>query len=202
MARRRRTARPADPAEIARRRLAERQAAHDPANWGLEAATLRLAANANVEARPGPGGKLLRARRLDIFDLSVARGRMSQAALDAVRRLQADVAALHRTLVGGGDLAPRVDRSRRADAFAGVRLAAGERIAAVLALAGPASARLLSALVEAEVVLGQPAGWRTVVADVSGERLADAQGAVLRAACENLAGAYAHLDRQRRRGGA
>jgi hypothetical protein len=34
-----------------------------------------------------------------------------------------------------------------------------------------------------------------VVERESGERLADAQGAVLRAACENLAGAYAALDR-------
>ncbi|MDQ2861043.1 MAG: hypothetical protein M3T55_10045, partial [Pseudomonadota bacterium] len=47
------------------------------------------------------------------------------------------------------------------------------------------------------VVLGRTADWRAVVARESAERLPDAQGAVLRAACENLAGAYAAMDRGR-----
>ena len=101
---------------------------------------------------------------------------------------------------GGGALAPKIDRSRRPDPFASARIAAGERIAAALALTGAASARVLSALVEADVVLGRPGHWRQVVEAISGEKLADAQGAVLRSACENLAGAYALIDRQRRQG--
>jgi hypothetical protein len=66
-----------------------------------------------------------------------------------------------------------------------------------LVLSGPASARLLEALCEGEAALGRPADWRAIVECESGERLADAQGAVLRAACENLVGAYAALDRRR-----
>ncbi len=197
MARKRNVRGPADPMDIARRRAAER----DPANWGLDPAALKLPANADVETRPGAGRKLLRARRVDVFDLFAARGRLSPLAVGAVRRLQADVALLHRTLSAGIDLAPRVDRSRREDPFAGERLAAGERIAAVLALTGTASAQVLRALIEDDVVLGQAGRWRGIVERESGEALAEAQGAVLRAACDNLAGAYAALDRQRRRAG-
>jgi hypothetical protein len=201
MARKRKTHRPSDPAAIARRRLAHREAARSPASWGLDKAALSLPANADVESKPGPGGKPVRARRGDVFDLFAVRGRMSQSALDAVRRLQSDIAVLHRTQSSGGDFTPRIDRSRPTDPFAGVRIAAGERIAAVLALAGAASAQLLSALIEADIVLGRPDRWRQVVETASGERLADAQAAVLRSACENLAGAYAAIDRQTRRRG-
>ncbi len=200
MANKRKTRRPSDPMQIARRRLAEREAARDPANWGLDRETLNLAANADVEARPGPGSKLARARRNDVFDFFATRGRMSEGARDAVRRLQSDIAVPHRTMSGGGELTPRTDRSRRPDPFANARIAAGERIAAALTLTGAASARVLSALVEADVVLGRPSDWRQVVEAASGEKLADAQGAVLRSACENLAGAYALIDRQRRGG--
>jgi hypothetical protein len=53
----------------------------------------------------------------------------------------------------------------------------------------------LAALCEPDVVAGCAADWRAVVARQTGERLPDAQGAVLRAACENLSGAYAIVDR-------
>jgi hypothetical protein len=61
-------------------------------------------------------------------------------------------------------------------------------------MAGPSSARLLSALCEPEVVLGRGAEWRVIVERETGETLADAQGAALRMACENLAGAYRMLE--------
>ncbi len=190
MSRKRARPRPADPMEIARRRAAERERDRDPANWGLDRGALDLPANANVEARKDAAGRLARARRQDVFDLMRARGALSQAGHDAVRRLQADVAVLHRTAAGGGDYAPRVDRCRDPQAFTDTRHRAGLRVEAVLARAGPASARLLTALIEAEVVLGRPADWREVVSRETGERLPDAQAAALRAACENLAGAY------------
>ncbi len=200
MARKRSKARPSDPIEIARRRAAERERARDPAAWGLDPAALALAANAAVETRADLAGRVARARRADVFDLFRARGRLGQGALDAVRRLQDDLAVLHRTLSAGGGFAPRVDRSRDPADFTDIRRRAGARIEAALGLAGPASARLLRALAEADVVLGRPADWRAVVARETGERLPDAQGAILRAACENLAGAYAVLDRARGRG--
>jgi len=200
MSRPRKASRPADPVEIARRRAAERTRALDPATWGLDPEALTLAANADVAVRPDAAGRPVRARRQDVFDLLVARGRLGADALTAVRRLQDDIACLHRTAVGGVDYAPRVDKSRDPGAFGEARRRAGARIEAVLALAGPASARLLGALCEPDVVLGRAADWRAVVTRETGETLPDAQGALLRMACENLAGAYAMLDRGRGRG--
>ncbi len=201
MARKRKAARPADPMAIARRRAAERLAERDPATWGVNEAALALATNAAVTARQSPPGRAPRVRRQDVFDRLLARGGLAQGALDAVRRLQDDIAVLHRTLAGGGDLSPRVDRSPDPQNFTDARRRAGERIEAALALAGPASARLLAALCESDMVLGRAADWRAVVARQTAERLPDAQGAVPRAACENLAGAYAMIDRKGGRAG-
>ena len=201
MARKRRAARPADPMAIARRRAAERLAERDPAAWGVNQDALALAANAAVEARPSPAGRAPRLRRQDVFDRLVARGGLGPGAHGAIRRLQDDIAVLHRTLAGGGDFSPRVARARDPQSVTDARRRAGERIEAALALAGPASARLLLALCESDVVLGRSADWRAVVVAHTAERLPDAQGAVLRAACENLAGAYAMLDRTRKRAG-
>ncbi|MEO8927572.1 MAG: hypothetical protein ABI306_10470 [Caulobacteraceae bacterium] len=199
MARKRKKARPADPMAIARRRAAERERARDPATWGLNADALDLAANDGVEVRLGPAGRAARARRQDVFDRFLARGSLGQGAHDAVRRLQDDIAVLHRTMTGGGDFAPRIDRGRDPQSFTDARRRAGERIEAAVALAGAASAQLLLALCESDVVLGRGADWRTVVAVHTAETMADAQGAVLRMACENLAGAYAAIDRGRPR---
>jgi hypothetical protein len=195
MSRKPKPARPADPMEIARRRAAERAQAKDPAAWGLDGQALALAANADVLVRPDAAGRPARARRQDVFDLLNARGRLGAAALNAVRRLQDDIACLHRTATGGVDFSPRVDRSIDPGAFGEARRRAGARIEAALALAGPASARLLGALCECDVVLGRTADWRGVVERETGETLPDAQGAILRAACENLAGAYGIIDR-------
>jgi hypothetical protein len=115
--------------------------------------------------------------------------------LSAVRRLQDDIACLHRTTTGSVSYAPRVDRSIDPQGFSDARRRAGARIEGVLSLAGPASARLVGALCEPEVVLGQAADWRGVVRRETGETLPDAQGAILRMACENLAGAYEMVDR-------
>jgi hypothetical protein len=185
---RRRKAKPADPLVIAQRRAAER----DPANWGLDRAALDLPANAEVEAKSAPGhGR--RARRRDVFDRLLA-----GPALEAVRRLQRDLSIAHALAGGVATYAERIDHGPREDPMLDARLRAGERTRRALALCGPASARLLKALCEGEAALGRPADWRTLVERESGERLADAQGAVLRAACKNLAGAYAALDRRPR----
>jgi len=194
MARKRKSARPADPMAIARRRAAERAAARDPATSGLNAEALDLPANAAVTMRPGPAGRAPFMRRQDVFDRFAARGSLAPAAHAAVRRLQDDIAVLHRAIAGGGGFAPRVDRSIDPQGFTDVRRRAGARVEAALELAGAASARLLAALCESDVVLGRTADWRAVVARQTGERLPDAQGAVLRTACENLAGAYGLVD--------
>ena len=201
MARKRRSIHPSDPTDIARRRAAEREKqrliARDPAQWGIDAQSLALPANEGVSMVSGGVGGNLRVSRQDVFDLFLGRGKLSVGGHGAVRRLQNDVASLHRSIAGGSDYSPRVDRTRTSDGFTDQRLRAGRRIEAVLALAGPASARLLGALCELDVGLGRPGNWRDQVSRVTGETLADAQGAILRAACENLAGAYDMVDRGR-----
>jgi len=91
-----------------------------------------------------------------------------------------------------------VDRSFDPPGVDDTRLRAGSRIEAALALSGSSSARLLAALCESDIVLGRSVSWRAVIERETGEGLPDAQGALLRVACENLAGAYARLDRTRR----
>ncbi len=199
MARKRNPVRPADPMEIARHRAAERLREREPGNWGADAAALRLPANADVAVDSLPGGRVIRAQRQDVFETFHARGSLSPAGYAAIRRLQDDIAVLHRTITSRIDYSPRVDRSRTADGVADYRLRAGERIEAAMTLTGAASARLLTALCEPDVIHGRAADWRSVVAATAGERLPDAQGALIRAACENLAGAYAAIDQGRRR---
>jgi hypothetical protein len=200
MALKRRKAAPASPETLARRRAAERAQALDPASWGVDVEALRLATHADVEVRPAGRGQVARARREDVFDRLHARGALSAEGVSAVRRFQQDLAVLHRTAGGGRDFGPRVDISRGPEAFGDVRLEAGRRLARVLDLTGAASARLLSALCEPAIALAQAGDWRAIVGRESGERLADAQTAVLRTACENLAGAYRRLDEMRRIG--
>jgi len=187
---RRKRAKPADPLILARRRAAEREAAGDPAAWGVNREALVLAANADVES----GAHERRVRRRDIFDRLLTAG----PSLDAVRRLERDIAAMHALAGGVACYAERIDNRSAGEAGADLRHSAAERARTVLEFTGAASARLLLALCETDVALGRPAEWRALVERESGERLADAQGAVLRAACENLAGAYAVADRRRR----
>lgn len=182
--------------EIARRRAEARERQLQPDAWGADPVALSLPANAGVAVETDLRGRVARARRQDVFDLLRGRGSLSQSAFDAVRRLQADLAVLHRS--SAATLAPRVDRSRRSADFDDARRSAGARAGRALAISGPASARLLSALCEPGAVMGRSADWRAAVERETGERLPDAQGARVRAACENLAEAYAIIDRERR----
>jgi hypothetical protein len=195
MSRRPRRTRPADPLVIAQRRAAERLAERNPESWGVDRAALALPANADVEAGAAGGGRRHTACRRDAFDRLLAAERGE--ALTAVRRLQADIAARHMRPGGVAPYAERVDAGPAEDPFADKRLRAGERLRQVLVHTGAASARLLVALVEPAAALGQVGDWRTVVERESGERLADAQAGALRAACLNLAAAYAAFDRGR-----
>jgi hypothetical protein len=205
----RRRALPSDPAGIAARRAAAREAARlreaqiarTPSEWGPNIAALSLTANRAVCEVAAPGESTAKAartrlQRRDVFDRFLAAGALSEAAFHASRRLQDDVALLHRSGAAIGAYAPRIDRPSRVEGFTEARHAAARRIEAALVLTGAASARLLLALCETLAALGRAADWRGEVAHTTGERLADAQGAVLRVACENLAAAYARLDRE------
>jgi len=189
--------------QIALRRAADRErdrlVDRDPGQWGVDAAGLTLPVNETVSIDSDHAGRITRARRQDIFDLLKGRGKLGTEAHHAIRRLQDDIAILHRAVSGGADYSPRVDRSRSSETFTDMRHRASSRVEAVLGLSGPASARLLGALCEADAALGPPMEWRSLVRRETGETLPDAQAAVLRGACENLAGAYAIIDRGRAR---
>ncbi|HZZ34337.1 MAG TPA: hypothetical protein VFE03_01335 [Caulobacteraceae bacterium] len=201
MTKRRKTSRPADPMEIARRRAEERARAREPQTWGADPAALRLPANVQVDLQTDARGRVSRARRVDVFELFRSRGSLRPASYDAVRRLQDEIATLHRTPFAAVSYTPRVDSSRRPGVISDASHRAGRRIDQVLSLTGLANARLLAALCEIDMVLGRTPDWRATVVRETGERLADAQGARVRAACDNLAEAYAELDRNRRRAG-
>jgi hypothetical protein len=201
MARSRKNTRPADPAQIALRRAQERErerlSDREPDQWGIAVEGLALPANAMVSAASDGSGRITRARRQGVFDLLKGRGALSAVAHEAICRLQDDVAILHSSVSGCVDYAPRVDRSRPLETFNERRHRASLRIEAVLGLSGPASARLLGALCEAGAALGPTIDWRMLVRRETGETLPDAQGAILRAACDNLAEAYVIIDRGR-----
>ncbi len=194
---RRKTA-PAGPEDLARLRAKARADRADPATWGVDVAALALEAHQTVHATFGPRREVVRARRQDAFDRLHSRGALSEPALAAIRRLQRDFAQLHRTGLGVRDFAARVDGGAEPGVFAQSRLQSGARLREVLDLAGPASAALLSALCEAAATRGVEFDWRSILLTHTAERLADAQSAALRAAAENLAGAYRVLDRSRR----
>ena len=201
MGRSRKSSRPSDPAKIALRRAAEREQQRlsqgDPERWGVDRPALLLPANHTISVSVDVAGRITRARRQDIFDLMRGRGKLSAEAHEAIRRLQDDVAILHQSVGGRADFSPRVDTSRSSQTFTDVRRKASLRVEAALARSGPASARLLGALCESSAALGPALDWRMLVKRETGETLPDAQAAILRGACENLAGAYAVIDRGR-----
>ena len=179
----------------ARRRAAERAAARDPGQWGLDRSAFDLQSNADIAVTADAAGRPARARRQDVFDVFQSRGRLTAVAVQSVRRLQADLAVLHGSPGSVAAYAERIDRQLAFGGGGEQRRRAAQRIEIVLAGAGAASGRLLLEMFEAEAALGQRPDWRAAVERATGERLADAQGAVLRVACENLAEAYARLDR-------
>lgn len=192
--RRRRAGRPTDPVMIAKARAAAREKARDPASWGVDHTALDLPANALVVTDRDLAGRIARAARRDVFDLLRGRGRLGQQGYDAVRRLQSDLARLHARAGGVAGYRERVDHQRIVAGPGDAALEAGGRIRLVLARTGAVSASLLLALIEGQ---GPGLAWREVVARASGEVLADAQSAVVRQACENLAAAYASVCRER-----
>lgn len=98
MTRRRRAAQPSSPEAIAARR-AERMAGEaneraeagrirrTPADWGIDPAALKLEAANDVRAVIGTRGRVVQARRDDVFDRLAASGGLSVAQHGAARRL-------------------------------------------------------------------------------------------------------------------
>ena len=197
---------PSDPATIARRTAERRRKDFASVDLAPEAADLPQNAAVLVEpvtrADPGAGvkGNEKRAQRQDVFARLYARSALTTPQLDAVRRLERDMAERRgEGDGGGGGLGTRVDCARPIP-VSDRSIAAAERVEAAFARIGRRDAELLTELLEPRRVLTTEAErWRVVVRLITGETHSHAQGAAIRAAADNLAQAYRECDHSPRR---
>ena len=199
--------RPSSPEEIQRRRLeaqaVERERAErvkrTPGEWGVSAEILNLASAGDVTVRrDSVRGRVVHARRSDPFDLLFAAGGLSEEQHRAARRLFRDFCLRAGVRDHERQGLQRVDEGGGPSLVTDAMLDAGRRIDVALRLAGGGSARILRALIEPMVIHGAIIAWRGAVQAVTGEKDRNAQGAVVRGACENLALAYREMDAQPR----
>ena len=184
----------------AQRRADDKIAARNPENWGADGKA--LARQPDVQVITGPRGKVQTARRDDVFDRFLSRGALSQHAHQAIRRLDADMT--ERRGEGERGAGEKVDGSGARDLVTQRMIDAGDRIDGlengVLPRVGRRDAGLLREFLEPRrVITGGLNRWRLVVATLTGETNEQAQGAALRASCDNLALAYQEIDRAPRR---
>lgn len=157
-----------------------------------------------------------RHQRFDVFSLLYfpPRGRMLRTSYLAVRRLQEDMAALHRTQ-GACDAIRSSGKGQTGaiaaftEDFALARIRAGDRIESVLNgwytptrmfIEGtePWAAKLLRELCESEVVRGQTPNWHAIVSRHTGEMDRAERGRLVRRACDDLAESYRRIDNEPR----
>lgn len=200
---------PSDPASIALqaaiRRAEERAAAKNPAQWGIAAdnvVSLETARDIALRKDPNRRGRIAHAHRADAFDsLHRAKG-LNDVQHQASRRYMGDwMARAGIKTHGEEDPGVPIDGGR-SDPSAGITMAmigAGVRIDRAHALIGRGDAILLQGLVEPLIVQGELLEWREAVERLTGETGRHAQGARVRAACENLRWAYETMDEERRR---
>jgi hypothetical protein len=133
------------------------------------------------------------ARRMDAF--GALREGMEPGAYDAARRLELDIAIRCGEHDRGRPM-ERVDGESPTDRMDNM-VAAAKRVDAVLSRVGPRDAWLLSELINPSVSVSlRCQTWREVVAYITGETHAHAQGAAVRAACANLRDAYDLVQRR------
>jgi hypothetical protein len=193
---------PSDPQAIAARKAeqlaADRTAARNPANWGVDPEVKKLSTGRAVRVVRGHRAKIIHARRLDAFDSLHERGRLTDAQHQAAQRLIKDWAEM--LGIGGApandNMGGPIDASGSAELVtqrmidAGARIFGGRELAGILQVVGPVSAKVLVALVEPIVLEGIVTYWRGQVQKVTGEAEVHAQGAIVRMACEDLRLAY------------
>ena len=128
------------------------------------------------------------ARRPDIFETMMSKGRIDVGQLECVRLLQDGLAKLARSTASG--FAPvHVDRSRRlaandAHLVSGIDLSAGIRD--VLVLCGWSSRQLLVALLDPAADAASASQWKATVEKTTGAKDATEQSSRVRVACEDL----------------
>lgn len=186
----------------AKARAAAQADKRNPGTWGVSAEIVQLRTADDVDMTFTQRGRVLAAKRSDPFDLLHAARGLTDDQHRAARRLFRDWClragvqdqerlALPEKIDGG-----RPDPSGRINQ---VMIDAGGRIHAAMGAVGPVNARLLTELISPMVDLGQIIAWRGVVQRVTGEADRNAQGAMVRQACESLRLVYAAADEKYRR---
>ncbi len=201
---------PKSPAEIlaelaARRaedRARDRADAARPETWGVNVEALAGQDDVRLVTQGARRGAVQSARRDDVFDRLLARGALSASAHAAVRRLDADMTE-RRGQGHAQERGPKVDCQTSRELVTQRTLDAGARVDRALGLVGRRDAALLRELLEPRLA---PAGaaldrWRAVVRLITGEARPEVQAGAVRSAGENLAWAYAEVDRARKREG-
>lgn len=199
---------PKSPAEILAERAARRAETHArekdeaarPETWGVDVEALQPQPDVRLKMSASRRDVVQSARRDDVFDRLLARGALSASAHAAVRRLDADLTE-RRGEGRSQERGPKVDCQTSHDLVTQRTLDAGARVERALGLVGRRDAALLQELLEPRLVLaGAPVErWREVVRLITGEGRPEVQAGAVRAASENLAWAYAEVDRARRR---
>lgn len=169
----------------------------DPAHWNDAPITpeqAREARRIGITQRLDFCGKLVSARRRDVWDEFLGRDALSPHEHAAVRRLEGDMAL--RAGMRDADrpeLGARVDVASNREGFTQAMLDAGDRVESVLGLVGPPSCRILRALCEPRAE--GPLPWRDVVQAATSEANAPAQAALLRVAAITLKECYEMIDK-------
>ncbi len=201
-----RKAKPKSPTEILAERAEERARgradAARPETWGVNVEALGGQQDVRLVMQAGRRDSVRTARRDDVFDRLLARGALSASAHAAVRRLDADMTE-RRGEGHAQERGPKVDCQTSRDLVTLRTLDAGARVDRALGLIGRRDAALLRELLEPRLVQAGAAldRWRAVVRLITGEARPEVQAGAVRSACENLAWAYAEVDRAKRRGG-
>ncbi len=201
---------PRSPAEIvaeltakrAEARARARAEAERPETWGVNVEALKDQDDVRLVTQGARRGAVASARRDDVFDRLLSRGALSASAHAAVRRLDADMTE-RRGQGHAQERGPKVDCQTSRELVTQRTLDAGARVERSLDLVGRRDAALLRELLEPRLVLAGEAldRWRVVVRLITGEARPEVQAGAVRAAGENLAWAYAEVDRARKRGG-
>ena len=193
-------------AESAGRRAEERARgradAARPETWGVNVEALAGQDDVRLATQGARRAAVQSARRDDVFDRLLARGALSASAHAAVRRLDADMTE-RRGQGHAQERGPKVDCQTSRELVTQRTLDAGARVDRALGLVGRRDAALLRELLEPRLALAGAAldRWRIVVRLITGEARAEVQAGAVRSAGENLAWAYAEVDRARKRGG-
>lgn len=194
MARSSRRPRPVSPEEVAlraaERRAAERSSSRKPENFGVSGDVRRFDPSGGVHLVRREK-RVVSAQRRDPFDLLLAGGGLSVDQHKAAHRLLKD--CCDRMGVKTEDARPWSGAADKVDGRTGApelvtdaTLSAASRVTAALIQVGPASARLLRALLAPLLSAGHVEDWRAIVQSATGETERHAQAAVVRMACEGL----------------